>query len=105
MPIDTQQVANVVLTDTFTQFKDKTNELIEIVNGLPATKAGAITRLGGTIDGLSTGIPDSGDDGTLYIGSGDKKVYAIKTDSKGPAKSAWPMFGQNARHTGRAPKK
>ena len=41
-------------------------------------------------------------DGTLYIGSGDGKVYAIATSSKGPAKSPWPMHGQNARHTGRA---
>ena len=43
-----------------------------------------------------------GPDGTVYIGSHDKKVYAIKTDSKGLAKSPWPMRGQNARHTGRA---
>ncbi|SVC28949.1 uncharacterized protein METZ01_LOCUS281803, partial [marine metagenome] len=33
------------------------------------------------------------------------KLYAIKTDSKGLAKSPWPMFGQNARHTGRVMKK
>ena len=37
--------------------------------------------------------------------TGDNKLYAIKTDSKGPAKSPWPMRGQNARHTGRAPAK
>ena len=47
--------------------------------------------------------PAIGADGTLYIGSIDKKVYAIKTDSTGPAKSPWPMFGQNAQRTGRAP--
>ncbi len=46
--------------------------------------------------------PAIGPDGTVYIGSHDKKVYAIKTDSKGLAKSPWPMRGQNARHTGRA---
>ena len=49
--------------------------------------------------------PVIGADGTLYIGSRDKKIYAIKTDSKGPANSPWPMRGQNAQHTGRAPKK
>jgi hypothetical protein len=38
-----------------------------------------------------------------YFGSIDKKVYAIKTNSKGLAKSPWPMRGQNAQHTGRAP--
>ena len=48
--------------------------------------------------------PAIGSDGTLYIGSGNK-LYAIKTDSKGLAKSPWPMRGQNARHTGRVMKK
>jgi len=45
-----------------------------------------------------------GSDGTIYVGSDypDNKLYAIKTDSKGLAKSPWPMRGQNARHTGRA---
>jgi outer membrane protein assembly factor BamB len=49
--------------------------------------------------------PAIGPDGTVYVGSADKKLYAIKTDSKGPAKSPWPMRGQNARHTGRVMKK
>ena len=46
-----------------------------------------------------------GSDGTVYVGSEDYKLYAIKTDSKGLAKSPWPMFGQNAQRTGRALKK
>jgi len=49
--------------------------------------------------------PVIGENGTLYIGSVDNRVYAIATSSKGPAKSPWPMFGQNAQRTGRAPKK
>ena len=49
--------------------------------------------------------PAIGSDGTVYVGSNDKKLYAIKTNSKGPAKSPWPMFGQNAQRTGRALKK
>ena len=49
--------------------------------------------------------PAIGSDGTVYVGSGDKKLYAIKTDSKGPAKSPWPMFRGNPQHTGRAPAK
>ena len=48
--------------------------------------------------------PTIGTDGTVYMG-GDDGIYAIKTKSQGPAKSPWPMRGQNAQHTGRAPKK
>jgi endonuclease/exonuclease/phosphatase family metal-dependent hydrolase len=46
--------------------------------------------------------PAIGSDGTVYVGSWDDKLYAIKTESKGLAKSPWPMRGQNAQHTGRA---
>jgi predicted small lipoprotein YifL len=48
--------------------------------------------------------PAIGSDGTVYVGGGDE-LYAIKTESLGPAKSPWPMRGQNARHTGRVMKK
>jgi len=47
--------------------------------------------------------PAIGPDGTVYVGSDDKKLYAIKTASKGLAKSPWPMRGQNPQHTGRVP--
>ena len=57
-----------------------------------------------TNHGLSSS-PAIGSDGTVYVGSGNKKLYAIKADSLGLAKSPWPMRGQNARHTGRALKK
>jgi len=49
-----------------------------------------------------------GSDGTVYVGGGGlggNKLYAIKTDSKGLAKSPWPMRGQNPLHTGRVMKK
>ena len=52
-----------------------------------------------------TSSPAIGSDGTVYVGSRDNKVYALKTDSKGLAKSSWPMRGQNARRSGRAPAK
>ena len=48
--------------------------------------------------------PAIGSDGTVYVGSFVGKLYAIKTDSKGLAKSPWPMRGQNARRTGRVMK-
>ena len=41
----------------------------------------------------------------IYIGSVDKKVYAIMVCSKGLANSPWPMRGQNPHHTGRVMKK
>jgi outer membrane protein assembly factor BamB len=47
--------------------------------------------------------PAIGSDGTVYVGSKDNKLYAILTDSKGLAKSPWPMRGQNPLHTGRVP--
>jgi hypothetical protein len=49
--------------------------------------------------------PAIGSDGTVYFGSGDGKIYALQTSSKGLAKSPWPMRGQNPLHTGRVMKK
>ena len=49
--------------------------------------------------------PAIGSDGTVYVGAGDTKLYAIKTESLGLAKSPWPMRGQNPLHTGRVMKK
>ena len=55
--------------------------------------------------GWVTSSPAIGSDGTVYVGSEDKKLYAIKTESKGPAKTPWPIRGQNPQHTARASKK
>ena len=43
--------------------------------------------------------------GILYVGSNDGRLYAIATSSTGPAKSPWPMYGQNAQRTHRAPRR
>ena len=56
-------------------------------------------------NGIINSSPALDKTGIIYIGSRDKVLYAIKTDSKGLAKSPWPMFGQNPQHTGRAPSK
>ncbi len=45
--------------------------------------------------------PLIGPDGTVYIG-GFRSLYAIHSDSPGPAHSPWPMFRQNVRRTGRS---
>ncbi len=38
-------------------------------------------------------------DGTLIVGVSNEQVVAVETAGAGPAHSAWPMFGQNARHS------
>jgi outer membrane protein assembly factor BamB len=54
--------------------------------------------------GLSSGIVMA-PDGTLYVGSYEKKLYAIYTSSPGLAKSGWPMIYHDAQHTSRQPDK
>ena len=48
--------------------------------------------------------PAISSDGTVYFVD-YAIIYALKTPSKGPAKSPWPMFGQNAQRTGQVLKK
>ena len=43
--------------------------------------------------GSVSSSPAIGSDGTVYVGSVDKKLYSIKTESIGLAKSPWPMRG------------
>ena len=43
-----------------------------------------------------------GADGTIYFGSFDKHLYAVRTDSMGLADSAWPMIKHDAHHSGRS---
>ena len=45
--------------------------------------------------------PAIGADGTIYVGSCDNNLYAITGDSGGLAKSPWPMFHHDLKHTGR----
>jgi outer membrane protein assembly factor BamB len=47
--------------------------------------------------------PTIGPDGTIYA-SVDSTLYAIASGTNGPAKSSWPMYQQNAQHTGKIEK-
>jgi outer membrane protein assembly factor BamB len=51
------------------------------------------------IDGAMTS-PTIGPDGTIYAALGTT-LYAIASGTNAPANSAWPMYQQNARHTGK----
>ncbi len=78
--------------------------------GLCLPSVGAEKKPGPVLWEFETGgnvhsSPAIGSDGMVYVGSHDNKLYAIKTESKGLAKSPWPMRGQNVRHTGRVMKK
>jgi len=46
--------------------------------------------------------PTIAPNGTLYVGSDDGYLYALKTASPGLAESSWPKFRGNARNSGRA---
>jgi hypothetical protein len=47
--------------------------------------------------------PIIGPDGTIYVALGTK-LFAIASGTNGPANSHWPMYQQNARHTGKVEK-
>ena len=44
--------------------------------------------------------PAIGQDGTIYVGSSDRYLYAIRTTSLGLADTPWPKFRGNLRNTG-----
>jgi len=52
---------------------------------------------------LALTSPIIGPDGTIYTALGTR-LYAIVSGTNGPAKSPWPMYRQNARHTGKVEK-
>lgn len=53
-----------------------------------------------TVGMLSGSSPVLLPDGALVVGVANGQVVAVETANSGPAHSAWPMFGQNPRHTG-----
>jgi hypothetical protein len=54
-----------------------------------------------TTENIVESSPVIGPDGTVYVGSNDKKIYALEGSSGGPAKTAWSTFRRDERHTGR----
>lgn len=69
-------------------------------NGLVTTMSAAGAFLGSVwLQGRSLASPTIGPDGTIYLGTQTTKCYALK-GSNGLARSAWPMFRRNPRHTG-----
>jgi len=66
-------------------------------------KEGAIKWKVRTGDTIRQCHPLMDNAGILFAGSNDGRLYAIATSSTGPAKSPWPMYGQNAQRTHRAP--
>ena len=44
--------------------------------------------------------PAIGADGTIYLGSDDNHLYALSGSSGGLARTSWPMFHRDIRHTG-----
>ncbi|HEV2392527.1 MAG TPA: PQQ-binding-like beta-propeller repeat protein [Verrucomicrobiae bacterium] len=48
---------------------------------------------------LATTAPIIGSDGAIYAALGTK-IFAIVSGTNGAAKSSWPMYKQNSRHTG-----
>jgi len=54
-----------------------------------------------TAGGWVSSSPTIGPDGTIYFGTQYGTLHAIAANPGGPATTGWPMFGGNARHTGR----
>jgi len=110
--ISGEMIRNPVIGDDGTIYVGSFND--ELWDPMTGTGGGKIYALDG-----KTGVkkweepteswgavsPAIGQNGILYMSGTNGKVFAIKTESKGPAKSPWPMFGQNAQRTGRVPKK
>jgi PQQ-like domain len=68
---------------------------IKLIGQTPGTKKWEFLT-----EGLVYSSPAIGSDGTVYVGSGDNKVYAIASSSEGLAESPWPKSHANNKHTG-----
>jgi len=92
MPTNTKQVANVFSSDTLNTWREKTNELIKIVNAIPGVPIGSLNRRGGVIDGQSDSIASTiGPEGTLLVIAGPSSTFAPSVGvGDYAAHSSWP---------------
>jgi hypothetical protein len=92
MPTNTKQVANVFSSDTLNTWREKTNELIKIVNAIPGVPIGSLNRRGGVIDGQSDSIASTiGPEGTLLVIAGPSSTFAPSVGvGDYAAQSSWP---------------
>ena len=77
MPTNTQQVSNVFSSDTLNTWREKTNELIKIVNAIPGVPIGSLNRRGGVIDGQTDATTaTTAPEGTLLVIPGTTSNFA-----------------------------
>ena len=77
MPINTIQIQKLLGKHTFQQLRYTVNELIQVVNGLPSTVRGDITRQGGIIDGKATGVLPIINPGQFFVLSEDANWVGV----------------------------
>ncbi|MFK5892278.1 MAG: PQQ-binding-like beta-propeller repeat protein [Pseudomonadota bacterium] len=66
---------------------------------LYALNSDGTTMWNTTLGGVIRSSPNIANDGTLYVGADNGKMYAIKTGSTGLNKNSWSSFGGNQKNT------
>ena len=78
MPVDTEQMSQISLSDTINEWRVKYNSLVTAFNTMPSSASGAVTRLGGTIDGDNSGADVvEAELGTLIIRTSSRPAAGI----------------------------
>jgi hypothetical protein len=96
MPIDAPQLPTVSQRKSFGELVSAVNDVIVIVNGLPATTTGQIGRLGGVIDGLSSGTILDFPSGSLFIVNDGALAVGDFLDDNQPAAASGKLHVHSA---------
>lgn len=80
---------------------DDSSGMVYALNGSAGTKKWE-SFIGHDRGDTSADFLAIGKNATLYVRTAER-LYALKTDDQNPDLSPWPMFGQNAQHTGLGP--